>query len=114
LETGRLGVWINASDIYSRTPFVFGATAFSAICSDLSTHFPKGCNDPLPVCITKARDDRNAPPMLSSFAKAIRRYHDSEIPYIELLDGGLVDNFGLPGFTIARLSADTPYGLLSP
>lgn len=130
-------VWINASDIYSRTPFVFGATAFSAMCSDLSTYplanavaasaavpvafapvviktFPKECSDPLPAWIIKARDDRNTPPMLNSFAKAISRYHDGEIPYIKLLDGGLVDNFGLSGFTIARLSADTPYGPLSP
>jgi NTE family protein len=51
---------------------------------------------------------------LNSFAKTISRYHDGEIPYIKLLDGGLVDNFGLSGFTIARLSADTPYGSLSP
>ena len=62
----------------------------------------------------KTRDDRNAPPMLKAFAKAISRYHDGEIPYIKLLDGGLVDNFGLSGFTIARLSADTPYGPFSP
>jgi len=136
-ETGRPRVWINASDIYNRTPFVFGETAFRAMCSDLSSYplanavaasaavpvafapvviktFPKACNDPLPAWIVKARDDRNAPPMLSSFAKAISRYHDGEIPYIKLLDGGLVDNFGLSGFTIARLSADTPYGPLSP
>jgi NTE family protein len=136
-ETGRPRVWINASDIYSRTPFVFGATAFRAMCSDLSTYplanavaasaavpvvfapvviktFPKECNDPLPAWIIKARDDRDAPPMLNSFAKAISRYHDGGMPYIKLLDGGLVDNFGLSGFTIARLSADTPYGPLSP
>jgi NTE family protein len=136
-EAGRPRVWINASDIYNRTPFVFGATAFNAMCSDLSSYplanavaasaavpvafapvviktFPRQCTDPLPAWIVKARDDRNAPPMLSSFAKAISRYHDGEIPYIKLLDGGLVDNYGLSGFTIARLSADTPYGPLSP
>ena len=28
-------VWINASDIYNRTPFVFGKTAFDALCSDI-------------------------------------------------------------------------------
>jgi NTE family protein len=33
--------------------------------------------------------------------------------YIKLLDGGLVDNYGLSGFTIARLSAGTPYGPLT-
>jgi NTE family protein len=36
------------------------------------------------------------------------------VPFIKLLDGGLVDNYGLSGFTIARLSANTPYGPLKP
>ncbi|WP_458760735.1 patatin-like phospholipase family protein [Afipia sp. TerB] len=134
---GRPRVWINASDIYNRTPFVFGATAFSAMCSDLSEYplanavaasaavpvafapvviqtFPGKCKDPLPAWIVKARDNPNAPPMLNAFAKAISRYHDGSIPYIKLLDGGLVDNYGLSGFTIARLSSDTPYGPLTP
>ena len=136
-EAGRPQVWINASDIYNRTPFVFGPTAFNAMCSDLLKYplanavaasaavpvafapvviqtFPGKCNDPLPPWIIRARDDSRAPPMLNSFAKAINRYHDGQMPYIKLLDGGLVDNYGLSGFTIARLSADTPYGPLSP
>jgi len=136
-ETERPRVWINASDIYNRTPFVFSATTFNAMCSDLSKYplanavaasaavpvafapvviqtFPGKCNDPLPAWIAKARDDSHAPPMLNSYAKAINRYHDGQMPYIKLLDGGLVDNYGLSGFTIARLSADTPYGPLSP
>lgn len=134
---GRPRVWINASDIYNRTPFVFGATAFRAMCSDLSEYplasavaasaavpvafapvviqtFPNKCKDPLPSWIVKARDNPNAPPMLNAFARAISRYHDGSIPYIKLLDGGLVDNYGLSGFTIARLSSDTPYGPLTP
>ncbi len=37
-EAGRPRVWINASDIYNRTPFVFGATTFNAMCSDLSKY----------------------------------------------------------------------------
>jgi NTE family protein len=48
--------------------------------------------------------------MLKAFADAIARYNDGSMPYIKLLDGGLVDNFGLSGFTIARLSSETPYG----
>lgn len=134
---GRPRVWINASDIYNRTPFVFGATAFRAMCSDLSQYplaeavaasaavpvafapvviqtYPGKCKDPLPPWIVRARDNANSPPMLNAFAKAISRYHDGSIPYIKLLDGGLVDNYGLAGFTIARLSSDTPYGPLSP
>ena len=34
--------------------------------------------------------------------------------YVKLLDGGLVDNFGLSGFTIALLSATRPYEPLTP
>jgi NTE family protein len=134
---GRPRVWINASDIYNRTPFVFDATAFRAICSDLSEYpladavaasaavpvafapiviqtYPGKCNEPLPSWITRALNNPSAPPLLAGFAKAMSRYHDGSIPYIKLLDGGLVDNFGLSGFTIARLSSDTPYGPLSP
>src|ERR1700722_2722397 len=136
-ETERPRVWINASDIYNRTPFVFSATTFSAMCSDLAKYplanavaasaavpvafapvviqtFARECSDPLPAWIVKARDDRHGQPILSSYAKAINRYHDGQMPYIKLLDGGLVDNYGLSGFTIARLSAETPYGPLSP
>lgn len=136
-EVGRPRVWINASDIYNRTPFVFGATAFAAICSDLRSYpvsnavaasaavplafapavvqaFPGQCNDPLPAWIVRAARDRNAPPMLGSFAKAITRYREGQVPFIKLLDGGLVDNYGISGFTIARLSSDTPYGPLTP
>ena len=34
----RPRVWINASDIYNRTPFVFSNETFSAICSDLGSY----------------------------------------------------------------------------
>ena len=41
------------------------------------------------------------------------RYHTGEIKYVKLLDGGLVDNYGLAGFTIARLARHA-YGPLAP
>jgi len=31
-------VWINASDIYNRTPFIYGEAAFIALCSDLAAY----------------------------------------------------------------------------
>ncbi len=133
---GRPRVWINASDIYNRTPFIFSAETFNAMCSDLGSYplatavaasaavpiafapvviktYPGECNKSLPSWVTRSRD-RDAPPMLRSFAEALSRYHDGGIPYVKLLDGGLVDNYGLSGFTIARLSSDTPYGPMSP
>jgi NTE family protein len=33
---------------------------------------------------------------------------------VKLLDGGIVDNYGLAAFTVRRLAADTPYGPLEP
>src|SRR4029077_20733348 len=31
-------VWINASDIYNRTPFIYGEATFIALCSNLATY----------------------------------------------------------------------------
>ncbi len=39
----RPRIWINAADIYNRTTFVFGQTAFSAMCSDLDVLSDRGC-----------------------------------------------------------------------
>jgi NTE family protein len=133
----RPRIWINASDIYNRTPFVFGSVAFDAMCSDLTNYpiseavaasaavpvvfapivletFPGRCQARLPDWIARARADRNTQPLLRDFAQAIESYHTGSIRYVKLLDGGLVDNFGLSGFTIALLSATRPYEPLNP
>ena len=60
------------------------------------------------------RNDPDAPPLLKIYADALERYRSGEIKYVKLLDGGLVDNYGLAGFTIARLASETPYGPLAP
>jgi NTE family protein len=136
LTERRPRIWINATDIYSGTPFVFGKTAFSAICSDLASYpiasavaasaavplvfapiiveaYPDRCNARLPAWIEKALSNPNAPPLLRAFAQGIARYRDGTVKYIKLLDGGLVDNFGLSGFTIGRESSEVPYGPLT-
>ena len=136
LTERRPRIWINATDIYNGTPFVFGKTAFSAICSDLANYpiasavaasaavplvfspivleaYPDRCNAPLPDWIEKARNNPNASPLLRAFALGIGRYRDGTVRYIKLLDGGLVDNFGLSGFTIGRESSEVPYGPLT-
>ena len=130
-------IWINASDIYDRTPFVFGTVLFGALCSDLSNYpislavaasaavpvifapvvvqgYPGGCSVPLPDWVKRVRGDPDAQPLLKLFANAMYRYHSGEVRYVKLLDGGMVDNYGLAGFTIARLAANTPYGPLEP
>ena len=71
--------------------------------------YPGGC----PVALAglgraRAHANPNAPPLLKLFADALERYRTGEIQYVKLLDGGMVDNYGLAGFTIARLASDTP------
>ena len=132
----RPRVLINASDVYNRTPFVFNDTTFKAICSDLNsypianavaasaaipvvfapivlTSYANRCQAKIPEWITTARSNTAVPPLLKELASAFARYRDGSVPYIKLFDGGLVDNYGLSGFTIARLSAETPYGPLT-
>jgi NTE family protein len=114
-EERRPRVWINASDIYNRTPFVFGKTTFDALCSDIRSYrvaeavaasaavplafapivletYPGGCATRLPAWLERARTDPNAQPLLKSFAEANARYRDGSMRYVKLLDGGLVDN----------------------
>ena len=130
-------VWINASDIYNRTPFIYGEATFIALCSDLSQYpiaeavaasaavpilftpmvikaYPKECTDQPPDWLRKAHENPNAPPMLKGFADALYNYHEGGSKYVKLFDGGLVDNFGLSGFTVSRLSARSPHEPLSP
>jgi NTE family protein len=131
-EVGAPRVWINASDIYNRTPFVFGKTAFDALCSDIRSYrvaeavaasaavplafapivletYPGGCNAPLPPWLDRVRRDPNAQPLLRSYAEAQTRYRDGSMKYVKLLDGGLVDNYGLSGISIGLLAAQKPY-----
>ena len=130
-------VWINASDIYDRTPFVFGKVLFGALCSDLTNYpisqavaasaavpvvfapvviqnFKGDCSVPLPEWVQRVRSQPDPSPLLSQFADAIERYHNGQVRYVKLLDGGIVDNYGLAGLTIARLASNTPYGPLEP
>jgi NTE family protein len=137
LSQPRPRVWINASDIYNRTPFVFGPATFGTLCSDLSAYpvslavaasaavpvvfapvviqnYPGGCPLPLPKFIARVEANQSASPLIKAYADALERYHSGEVRYVKLLDGGLVDNYGLAGFTIARLATNTPYGPMAP
>jgi NTE family protein len=131
-EERRPRVWINASDIYNRTPFVFGKSTFDALCSDISSYrvaeavaasaavplafapivletYPGGCSAPLPPWLDRVRNDPNAQPLLKSYAEAQARYRDGSMRYVKLLDGGLVDNYGLSGISVGLLAAQRPY-----
>lgn len=138
LLTGRRPVvWINASDIYNRTDFPFTPVTFTALCSDLRNYpislavaasaavpvffspvvvknHSGGCSAHLPGWVNRVRRDQSAAPIMKSYADALERYRTGEIEYVKLLDGGLVDNYGLAPITITRLANTTPYGPLEP
>ena len=77
-------------------------------------NFEGGCPVGLPEWVQRVRNDDNAAPLIRTSADALERYRTGEIKYVKLLDGGLVDNYGLAGFTITRLASRTPYGPLQP
>ena len=130
-------VLINATNIYSRTPFLFVPQSFAAACSDITKYplaaavaasaavpggfapiiietFPGTCHTPLPVWVQKAAKNPRASPLVQDFAKGLEEIHSGKVKYVKLFDGGLIDNYGLSGITIVRTAASTPYGPLQP
>lgn len=136
LAERRPYVFINATDIYNRTPFLFIRAQFSSFCSNLADYpissavaasaavpvaflpillqtYPDGCKANVPPWLLKAPQNPKASPLSKAWAKAAASHRDGSMKYIKLLDGGLVDNYGLSGFTISRELAETPYGPLT-
>ena len=129
----RPRVWINASDIFNRTPFVFSDETFGAICSDLASYpianaVAASAAMPGNFCSCRARTfpDRCTSTM-PNWAQQARRYADrsshsegvrqrlNPLPgriYVlhQLLDGGLVDNYGL---SASRLPDSGKYAVRS-
>lgn len=128
---------INATDIYSRTPFLFVPQTFVALCSDLDKYpvaagvaasaavpgvfapvvveaFPDRCRTPLPPEIERAAGDPTGSPLVHAYAESLVRMRKGPVKYVKLLDGGLVDNYGLSGVTIALGLSGLPTGPLKP
>ena len=128
---------INATDIYNRTPFLFSPQSFAAACSDITQYplaaavaassavpgafapvvietFADRCQTPLPAWITAAAANPEAAPLLRAYAKGMTDIRSGRVKYVKLFDGGLIDNYGLSGITIARAGQTTPYGPLRP
>lgn len=134
---GRPDVWINATDLFNRTPFPFIPPLFAAICSDLAAlpvaeavhasmavplvfapvvlqiHADK-CPGATLAQTTIGERARSSPLLAAAFS-AVRNYRDpSTMRFVKLVDGGVTDNAGLSSILIARAVSDTPHGPLSP
>ncbi|MCE1236770.1 MAG: patatin-like phospholipase family protein [Hyphomicrobiales bacterium] len=130
---GRPVVWINASDIYSKTPFVFEPVTFAAICSDWESYplseavaasaavpivfapvviqnYAKKCGFKLPDELEAQAHARDTSPIVKSYLKALQDYRDADkIKFVKLLDGGLTDNWGLSAFNVQMAAAREPW-----
>jgi NTE family protein len=136
-QAGKPIVWINASDLYNRTPFLFAPVTFQVLCSDpreypvsqavaasaavpvafvpiVVASFPDACNAPLPPWVESAVTSHTAGAQIQAVARALKRYRDpDQVRFVKLADGGITDNFGLSGIVIAREAAGQPYAPLS-
>jgi NTE family protein len=133
----RPDIWINATDLFNRTPFPFIPPLFSSICSDLGSYsvaeavsasmavpllfaptllktYPESCAEPVSSWVTSAIENPSASKALSAAAQAVIAYRDAKrMKYVKLVDGGLTDNFGLSSILIGRSASKTPYGPLT-
>ncbi len=137
LKPGRPRLWINASDIYNRTTFIYNQTNFGALCSDLRRYplseavaasaavpfifapivienYADKCRFNAPDWVDSA-DRPGAPAILRASAAAIQRYREkNDVKFVKLLDGGMTDNLGLSGFVLELAAATKPYEPLTP
>lgn len=137
LKPGHPQLWINASDIYNRTTFIYNTVNFGALCSDLRRYplseavaasaavpfifapivienFADRCQFNAPDWVYSAGRP-GAPSILRASAAAIQRYREkTDVKFVKLLDGGMTDNLGLSGFVLDLAAATKPYQPLTP
>ncbi len=137
MKPGQPQLWINASDIYNRTAFIYNTVNFGALCSDLRRYplseavaasaavplvfapivienYADRCNFEAPDWVYSA-DRPGAPAILRASAAAIQRYREkTDVKYVKLLDGGMTDNLGLSGLVLELAAATKPYEPLTP
>jgi NTE family protein len=135
----RPAIWINATDVYNRTPFIFTEPVFDALCSDLASFpvaeavhaslavplvfapvvleaFADQCATPLPAWVTRFSNSAGgaAARTTQAVAQAVRNYRNPKVQrYVKLVDGGVTDNYGLSSIVVARAAAGKPYSPMS-
>jgi NTE family protein len=130
-------IWINATDVYNRTPFLFIPPVFNALCSDISRFsiaeavhasmavpvvfapvllktFPDNCTHPLPNWVNSTLANPDASVTVKATARALNNYRNPKVMnFIKLVDGGITDNFGLTSILVGRSASSTSYGPFS-
>ncbi len=131
-------LWINASDIYNRNVFIFDDWTFSVLCSDLSRYplseavaasaavpiafapiivrnYAQDCAYQQPAWVDAVLSNREGSATLRAYAEALQVYRNpARMPQVSLLDGGITDNLGVYGLTVARGTAEHAYQPMTP
>lgn len=130
-------VWINASNVYNRTPFVFGRVIFGALCSDLSNYpisqavaasaavpvvfapvviqnFTGTCAVPLPDWVARVRNSETASPMLTEFAAALSAITAAKSVTSSSSTAASSTITGSPGLPLRDLPPTRPTGRSRP
>ena len=121
-------VILNAMDLNTGTTFSFTQMQFDYLCSDLSTYpvaravlasaavpillapivlrnYPGHCPGRNPLWVKQALAERNPVDRRFHAAQALASYADPEaVPYVRLVDGGIVDNLGVRGSIMSEVN----------
>ncbi len=121
-------VILNAMDLNTGTTFSFTQMQFDYLCSDLSEfpvaravmasaaapvlfaplvlrNYPGPCPGRNPLWVRQALAERNPADRRFHAAQALASYADPEaVPYVRLLDGGIVDNLGVRGSIMSEVN----------
>lgn len=130
---GKPTIWINASDVAAKAPFIFEPLTFGAICSDLSSFpvseavaasaavpiiftpvvvrsYAEKCGFKVPEHLTRAASGPDGSANVRAYLQALQAYRDpKKIEFVKLLDGGLTDNWGLSGVNVAVAASPEPW-----
>ncbi len=132
---GAPRIVLNATELYNGVPFAFAPPFFQAICGDLAdvpaadavaasmsvpiafraTTIATHANcAPLPDWVAQSASGREGSVIVRETARAFELYRDpARMGFLHLVDGGVVDNFGLASLLVLRAAAQTPYGPFS-
>ena len=136
-QPGKPIVWLNASDLYNRTPFLFSPVTFEALCSDprkypisqavaasaavpvafvpiVLASFSDACSVPLPPWVDRVLADQSSGAQVRAFAQALKRYRGSGTDLLRKT-GPMAASpiISTSGVVIAREAAGQPYSPLT-
>ncbi len=125
---------LNAVELSTNIPFAFAAPWFDALCSDLENvrladavaasaayplavrpvvleTFNRDCPSPPPDWVGRMAEARDQAMIVRDTARAFQAFRNPErLRYIHLLDGGVVDNFGLSSVSVIQAASAQAYG----